>query len=108
MARRLFVLTVHDPEVGLAVRPVGVLGVEGDRFHASFLPYAPSEAWRERLRSTTVPIRRAVTRWLETSGGVGLGLLEAHPPPGEPDLEAVVEALVDELLAAGAGEGVDG
>lgn len=106
--RRLFVLTVHDPEVGLAVRPVGVLGVEGERFHASFLPYSPSHPWRERILRATVPVPKALGRWLETADGVGLDLLEADAPGGQGDLEGAVEALVDELLARGAGEGAAG
>lgn len=106
--RRLFVLTVNDPEVGLAVRPVGVLGVEGERFHVSFVPYSASVPWRDRIGRATVPLPKAVARWLETADGVGLDLLEADAPGEQADLEAAVEALVDELLAAGAGEGAAG
>lgn len=101
-ARRIYVLTVHDASLGLAVRPVGVLGLEGDRHHASFLPYSPSEPWRERIRAATVSVPRAVARWLETADGVTFDLVEADVPTRDVDLESAVEALVDELLAADA------
>jgi hypothetical protein len=99
----VFVLLAHDPATGLATRPVGAIGLEGDRHHASLLAHVPAgEAWRERLVFVEVPLAGAVQVWLDAGGGVAMDLAEV-PAPASPDLAGSVEIVVDELLAMAAG-----
>ena len=97
--RRVFVLLVHDPGTGLATRPVGALGLEGERWYPSLLAHSAPEAWRERLALVTAPMAESIGEWL-AEGGVALDLVEVTPP-ASPDLAGSVELVVDELLAAG-------
>jgi hypothetical protein len=99
-ARRVFLLLGHDPAVGLAVRPAGVLGLEPDGFHASFIPYEPAaDSWRDRILMASVSPAEAVEEWLGTADGVAFDILEMPPPDGAPDLRTAVESVVDGLLA---------
>lgn len=100
--RRVFVLLALDPATGMATAPVGALGLEGDRHHASLIAHLPAgEAWRERLAIVEVPLAEAVEVWQEV-GGVALDLAEVAAPQS-PDLAGAVEIVVDELLAMGEG-----
>lgn len=101
--RRVFVLLAHDPATGLATRPVGALGLEGDRHYESWLPHeAAGEVWRERLARVGVPVPEALDSWRETADGVAVDLAEVDAPPS-PELAGAVELVVDELLALRAG-----
>lgn len=98
-ARRLFVLMTHEPGAGAALRPVGVMGLDDGESHVSWLPYEPgAELWRERLTAATVPLARAIERWLVTADGISSDVIEVTPPETE-DLITAVEATVDLLLA---------
>lgn len=98
--RRAFVLLSLDPSLGLAVRPVGVLGVEPAGFHVSFIPYEPAvDAWRDRILTAEVGPAQAVESWLESADGIAFDILEV-PVPHALDLRAAVESVVDELLAS--------
>lgn len=89
-----------DPAAGVAVRPVGVLGLDDGESFVSWVPYEPgAEPWRERLAATTVPIVRAIDRWLATADGISSDIVEVTPPETD-DLITAVEATVDLLLAA--------
>jgi hypothetical protein len=97
---RVFVLLGLDPSLGLAVRPVGVLGVEPGGFHVSFVPYEPAvDAWRDRILTAEVGPVQALESWLESADGVAFDILEVSPPDS-PDLRTAVESVVDELLAS--------
>ena len=99
-APRAFVLLGLDPSLGLAVRPVGVLGVEPGGFHVSFIPYEPAvDPWRDRILTAEVGPAQAVEFWLESADGIAFDILEV-PVPHAPDLRAAVESVVDELLAS--------
>lgn len=98
--RRLFVLMTHEPGAGAAVRPVGVLGLDDGESFVSWVPYeSGAELWRERLTATTVPLVRAIDRWIATADGISSDIVEVTPPETD-DLITAVEATVDLLLAA--------
>lgn len=100
LSRRVFVLLALDPATGMASRPVGAVGLEGDRHHASLIAHEPAaEGWRERLAGVQAPIAQALEMWL-VSGGLSLDLAEVTAP-ASPELVGSVEAVVDDLLARG-------
>jgi hypothetical protein len=97
---RVFFLLAHDPFLGLAVRPVGVLGVEPGGFRVSFVPYEPAvDAWRDRILTAEAGPVQALESWLESADGIAYDIIEV-PPPDTPDLRTAVESVVDELLAS--------
>ncbi|HLI55906.1 MAG TPA: hypothetical protein VKY26_02620, partial [Actinomycetota bacterium] len=77
--RRVFVLLVLDPATGMATKPVGALGIEGDCHYRSLIAYTGAEPWRERLALASSPIAEAVAEW-QADGGVALDLAEVVPP----------------------------
>jgi hypothetical protein len=104
--RRVWVLLAFDPETGLATRPVGAAGFEGERWHVSWVPLEPAaDGWRERLRpeSGRVTVPERLTWWAEHSNGVTVGLALVDPPPDAADLAGAVEAVVDGLLCHAGG-----
>lgn len=97
---RVFVLLGHDPDTGAATVPVGVLGVgaEGERA-VSWMPYEERDGgWRARVATATAP--DALEHWAELADGVGWDILEVAGPSSS-HLRDDVEAVLDELLAAG-------
>jgi hypothetical protein len=99
---RLFVLLSWHPALGLAIDPVGVLGVESAaggrrRHYVSWIPSpaGTSSGWPARL--TTSPTTAAITAWLDDHGTTQLA--EIPVPPGTTSLADAVEIAVDGLLA---------
>ena len=108
--RRLWWLTVYDPDTGIATRVVGVVGAEGDQRHLSWMPLDDDAAlWAEALNPVAgfgdimaVDVDAAV----EVADGIVLGFVEVDEIPTSPDLAGAVEAAVDHaLLAAAEGQG---
>lgn len=100
-SRQVWVLLVFDPTTGLATRPVGAVGMEGDHWHVSWLPLEPAaDPWRERLhsRSGQVAVPQRLAWWAEHANGVTAALAPIDPPPAAVDLVGAVEAAVDALL----------
>jgi len=96
--RRIWALLARDPRTGWASALAGVLGVEGDQQHLSWVPYAPAaEQWRERLAATTAPPASAAEEWAELADGLSWALVELEAP-GSPDLRGDVELVFDELV----------
>lgn len=96
---RIFVLLGHDPDTGAATAAAGVLGVGADGTRrASWIPYEERDGgWRTRVATATAD--DAVERWIELADGVGWDIAELAS--SSVDLRGDVEAVVDELLAAG-------
>jgi hypothetical protein len=99
---RLFVLLTWHPALGLAIDPVGVLGMEqtagGSCTHyVSWIPSSArtSSGWPARL--TAAPSMATLSVWLEEHGS--LQLTEIPVPPGVASLVDAVELAVDGLLA---------
>ena len=96
--RRIWALLARDPRTGWASALAGVLGVEGDQHHLSWVPYAPAaEQWRARVTASTAPAATAVEEWAELADGVSWDLVELEAP-GSPDLRGDVEFAFDELV----------
>lgn len=103
----LWLLLGFDPARGVASRPVGVAGTDGQRVWCSWIPFEPAGAgWRDRLRGADGLAGRVdrLAYWAERANGVTLAAV-AVAPPADTDLVEAVEAVCDELLAAGGGEG---
>lgn len=100
---RVFVLLGQDPDTGAASAVAGVLGVRpGGAYELSWVPYQERDGgWRERM-AATADIPSALEHWLELADGISWDLLEVADP-ATPDLRGDVEAILDELLALGAG-----
>jgi hypothetical protein len=99
--RRVWVLLAFDPETGLATRPVGAAGFEGERWHVSWMPLEPAaDGWRERLRpeSGRVTVPERLRWWAEYANGVIVELALVDRPPDAADLAGEVEAVLDGLL----------
>ena len=102
-SRRVFVLLAHDPATGCATRVAGVVGVEGEAHHASWVPYEEAgDIWRPRLGAAPAAMARVVEEWADLADGVRREVVELEAP-ASPDLRGAVEAVVDELLAVGEG-----
>lgn len=102
--RRLWWLTVYDPETGIATRIVGVVGIEdGDR-HLSWMPLEDDAArWADAIDNVddfadmiAVDVDAATT----VADGIVLGFVAMDVPPSSPDLAGAVEAAVDLALTA--------
>ena len=98
---RVFVLLGHDPDTGAATAATGVLGVGTDGTRVvSWIPYHERDGgWRARVATTTISAADAVAGWTELADGVGWDIIELAG--SSIDLRGDVEAVVDELLAAG-------
>jgi hypothetical protein len=111
MGRRVFYLLAYSPETGAATVVVGALGVEGPaedgtwQSHVSWVPmvYEKAEGWQTSVRHAckvgglTGPI---VDHWVETANGITREIAEVEVPQ-TPTLSLAVEALIDDVLAAG-------
>lgn len=101
-SRRLFVLLVWSPSLGVPADPVGVLGVEDDDSQrASFVSWVPSREgkawpWRERLRTAGPIIPELLEYWLEQDSTTHL--IEEEPVPEAPSLSHLVEGYLDQVL----------
>lgn len=110
ISRRLWWLTVYDPETGIATRIVGVVGTEpGDR-HLSWMPLDDGAArWADAIHNVNaidnvddfdnmvaVDIDAAAT----VADGIILGFVAIADPPASPDLAGAVEAAIDLALGA--------
>ena len=89
----------HDPDTGAATAATGVLGVGADGTRVvSWIPYHELDGgWRARVATATAD--DAVARWIELADGVGWDIIELVG--ASTDLRGYVEAVLDELLAAG-------
>jgi len=102
--RRVFVLLAHDPATGCATAPVAVVGVgPGGASCVSWLPHQElGEGWRARLATTTAPLAEALEVWLGVADGVATDVVELEAP-ASPNLRGSVEAVLDDVMAMGAG-----
>ncbi|MFV2198862.1 hypothetical protein [Nocardiopsis sp. LOL_012] len=108
--RRLFVLLVWSPRLGMPADPVGVLGVEEGgphpRSYVSWVPDRQGRAWpwRERLRATGPPTPELLEHWAAQDGTTHL--VEEEQVPEAPSLSHLVEGHLDRVLVdLAAGEG---
>jgi hypothetical protein len=103
-ARRLFVLLVWSPSLGVPADPVGVLGTEeqGDSpqldSHVSWVPSHDGNTWpwQERLRTAGPLTPELLDYWLEQDGTVHL--IEEEQVPEAPSLSRLVEGHLDQVL----------
>lgn len=116
---RCWVLYALEPAHGLATRFVGVLGteshqgvnrVDGDRVdgdtvdvRVSWVPLVDRGEWDDRLHGRTEIGVLELEHWIEFNNGIVVDQFEIPAPQGR-DLFTSVEILVEELLAAGAGD----
>ncbi|WP_160051531.1 hypothetical protein [Nocardiopsis sp. FR26] len=109
--RRLFVLFVWSPELGMPADPVGVLGIEEEnegrwRLCVSWVPSHDGRAWpwRERLRTADPLTPELVEHWLDQDGTTHM--IEEEQVPEAPSLSHLVEGHLDQVLVdLAAGEG---
>lgn len=103
--RRVCVLAVFDRKTGAATRPVGVVGVQADRNHISWVPLEPAaDEWKARLRpSADHSMRELVEFWAQHCNGVTLAVQPVDCPSAGTLVDAV-EATVDGLLCPPGGE----
>ena len=100
--RRLWWLTVYDPETGIATRVVGVVGVEDRDRHLSWMPHDDGAArWANAIDNVAdfadivaVDVEAATV----VADGIVLGFVAMDVPPVSPDLAGAVEAAVDRAL----------
>ncbi|MEX5636681.1 hypothetical protein [Parafrankia sp. FMc2] len=99
---RLFVLLAWTAPVGAALTPVGVLGVDGERWRVSWLPVVGTDhgrIWRDRLAGrATAPDGALLSAWMSSTTASLVELPAPSAPSGTSDLSRAVEAAVDELL----------
>ena len=98
--RTILALTVLDTEIGAAVTPVGVLGIEGHTIVASWVPGADTADWAARVASLADAADKAamVEDWDERSNGIAWAMQPlASDCPG--DLRTAVEDALDMLMA---------
>ncbi len=116
---RCWVLYALEPAHGLATRFVGVLGteshtganrVDGDRVdgdtvdvRVSWVPLVDRGEWDDRLHGRTEIGVLELEHWTWFNNGIVVDLFPIPAPQGR-DLLTAVEILVEELLAAGAGD----
>ncbi|MCK9871343.1 hypothetical protein MRI28_17150 [Nocardiopsis dassonvillei] len=100
--RRLFVLLTWNPDLGLPIDPVGVLGLETDgesitAFHVSWIPplWADTDGWRQRLHGLSVTTAH-LEKWLAEDGT--LHLAEDLEPPPAPSLALLVEGYLEQVM----------
>ena len=99
-SRQVWVLLAFDAATGLATRPVGAVGVEGHRWHVSWLPLEPAaDAWRQRLNphTATASVPERLAWWAQHTGSITAALAPIDPPSAA-DLVGAVEAAADALL----------
>jgi hypothetical protein len=101
MPFRTYVLLAWHPQVGAAVAPVGVLGIDErpvaiPKTYIAWVPltYDTAQPWRDRLAEPPSPSQIAI--WLEEGGATQL---EEVDPPEATRLPDTVEAVLDQLLA---------
>jgi hypothetical protein len=102
-ARRLFVLLVWSPELGMPADPVGVLGVEerdGQQWY-SYVSWVPAHdgrawPWRERLRTADPLTPELLEYWLDQDGTTHL--VEEDRVPEAASLSHLVEGCLDQVL----------
>lgn len=98
---RLWVLLVWHPELGMAIDPVAVLGVEDGsgllRRVIRWVPlvYEAADPWRERLGESTT--RDEIERWRAQDGTCQMQPVAV--PDGATDLPHAADLVLEELLA---------
>ncbi|GAA1095382.1 hypothetical protein [Nocardiopsis metallicus] len=103
-ARRLFVLLVWSPSLGVPADPVGVLGTErkGNSpqldSHVSWVRSHEGSAWpwQERLRTAGPLTPELLEYWLDQDGTVHL--IEEEQVSEAPSLSHLVEGHLDQVL----------
>ena len=109
--RRLWWLTVYDPETGIATRVVGVVGTEGQDRHLSWMPLDDDAArWAAALDDAMVDdfanmMAVDVDAATEIADGIVLGFVAVDNPPQSPDLVGAVEATLDRAITASIANG---
>lgn len=101
-SRRLFVLLVWSPNLGMPADPVGVLGIEasGQQWdsYVSWMPPHDGRAWpwRERLRAAGPLTPQLLEYWMGQDGTTHL--IEEEQVPEAPSLSHLVEGHLDQVL----------
>ncbi len=108
--RRLWWLTVYDPETGIATRIVGVVGTEPAERYLSWMPLDDGAArWADAIGNVTAidnvddftgMVAVDVDAAAAVADGILLGFVAITDPPASPDLAGAVEAAIDLALGA--------
>lgn len=101
-SRTLCLLLAADHATGAATLPVGVLGVDGDDHHASWVPLEPrADAWKDRLNAAAgITLAERIAFWSESANGLTLDLAQLDETTPDLPLHEAVEAALDAILAA--------